>query len=116
TNPLVRGVAPHPPNHVGDTKMTPKVTALRIAIVHALAATALVGGAAYAQDTAAPDQQQPATTELDRIQVTGSRILRTETETASPVQTIQREEIDRTGKKTIGEYLQTLTVDGSGSV
>jgi iron complex outermembrane receptor protein len=94
--------------------MTPKVTALRIAIIHALAATALVGGAAYAQDAASPQQQE--TTELDRIEVTGSRILRTETETASPVQTIQREEIDRTGKKTIGEYLQTLTVDGSGSV
>jgi iron complex outermembrane receptor protein len=94
--------------------MTPKVTALRIAIIHALAATALVGGTAYAQDAASPQQQE--TTELDRIEVTGSRILRTETETASPVQTIQREEIDRTGKKTIGEYLQTLTVDGSGSV
>ena len=95
--------------------MAPKVTALRIAIVHALAATMLVGGAAYAQDAPAPEQQ-PETTELDRIEVTGSRILRTDTETASPVQTIQREEIDRTGKKTIGEYLQTLTVDGSGSV
>ena len=95
--------------------MAPKVTALRIAIAHALAATMFVGGAAYAQDAPAPEQQ-PETTELDRIEVTGSRILRTDTETASPVQTIQREEIDRTGKKTIGEYLQTLTVDGSGSV
>ena len=93
--------------------MTPKVTALRIAIAHALAITAF-SGAAYAQD-AAPAEQS-GTTELDRIEVTGSRILRTESESASPVQTIQREEIDRTGKKTLGEYLQTLTVDGSGSV
>ncbi len=69
--------------------------------------------AQQAPETPATPQQ---TTELDKITVTGSRILRTETETASPVQTIQREEIDRTGKKTIGEYLQTLTVDGSGSV
>ncbi|HEX2082148.1 MAG TPA: hypothetical protein VHF86_01520, partial [Xanthomonadaceae bacterium] len=66
--------------------MTPKVTALRIAIAHALAATALVGGTVYAQDAAPPQQQE--TTELDRIEVTGSRILRTDTETASPVQTI----------------------------
>ena len=97
--------------------MTPKVTALRIAIVHALAATVFASGAAVAQEAqeAAPPPQQE-TTELDRIEVTGSRILRTDSETASPVQTIQREEIDRTGKKTIGEYLQTLTVDGSGSV
>jgi iron complex outermembrane receptor protein len=48
--------------------------------------------------------------------VTGSRISRTETETASPVQVIQREEIDRTGHRTIGEYLQTLSANGAGAV
>jgi iron complex outermembrane receptor protein len=98
--------------------MTTKATILRKAIIHALHLGVFVSFAAHAQQ-AAPDVTQPAepeTTELDRIEVTGSRILRTDTETASPVQTIQREEIDRTGKKTIGEYLQTLTVDGQGSV
>ena len=32
------------------------------------------------------------------------------------MQVITREEIDRTGKATIAEYLQTLTVDGAGSI
>ncbi|HEY5971485.1 MAG TPA: TonB-dependent receptor [Pseudoxanthomonas sp.] len=66
--------------------------------------------AAFAQDA-----EQEATT-LDRIEVTGSNIPRTEIETASPVQIISREQIDRTGKATIAEFLQTLTADGAGSV
>jgi iron complex outermembrane receptor protein len=90
------------------------------AIRHALLATtfASIAPAALAQETpAAPaTQSQSDTTNLDRIEVTGSRILRTDSETASPVQVIQRQEIDRTGKNTLGEYLQSLTVDGSGSV
>lgn len=63
---------------------------------------------------AALAQDNPTT--LDRITVTGSNIPRTSTETASPVQVITREDIDRTGKATIGEYLQTLTADGAGSI
>ena len=59
--------------------------------------------------------QEKATT-LDRITVTGSNIPRATIETASPVQVITREDIDRTGKATIGEYLQTLTSDGAGSI
>jgi iron complex outermembrane receptor protein len=95
-----------------------RASPLRIAIQHALALGMFASAATFAQDTAAQAQaaETTETTELDRIEVTGSRILRTETETASPVQVIQREEIDRTGRRTIGEYLQTLTVDGSGSV
>ena len=68
--------------------------------------------AAQAQE-AAPAED--ATT-LDKIVVTGSNIPRTSTETASPVQVITRQEIDRTGKNTVAEYLQTLTTDGAGSI
>ncbi len=66
--------------------------------------------AAQAQET-----EQDATN-LDRIEVTGSNIPRTQIETASPVQVISREQIDRTGKATIAEFLQTLTSDGAGSI
>ncbi len=59
---------------------------------------------------------QEAATNLDRITVTGSNIPRTDTETPSPVQVVTRQEIDRTGKTSLGEYLQTLTSDGSGSI
>ncbi|WP_017915489.1 TonB-dependent receptor [Xanthomonas sp. SHU 308] len=67
----------------------------------------LAGPAALAQEAA---------TNLDRITVTGSNIPRTNTETPSPVQVVTRQEIDRTGKTSLAEYLQTLTADGAGSI
>jgi iron complex outermembrane receptor protein len=66
--------------------------------------------AAFAQEA------EPAATTLDRIEVTGSNIPRTQLESSSPVQVISREQIDRTGKATIAEFLQTLTADGAGSI
>src|SRR5262245_31805852 len=51
-----------------------------------------------------------------RVEVTGSRIKRVDAETASPVQIISRDDIERSGKATVGEYLQTLSADGQGSV
>ncbi|HDS1220249.1 TonB-dependent receptor [Stenotrophomonas sp. TWI143] len=72
-----------------------------------LLAGAVVSSSAFAQEQA---------TNLDRITVTGSNIPRTNTETPSPVQVVTRQEIDRTGKTTVAEYLQTLTADGSGSI
>ena len=69
----------------------------------------LAPAAAYAQET------EPATN-LDRITVTGSNIPRTNTETPSPVQVVSRQDIDRSGKTTVAEYLQTLTSDGAGSI
>lgn len=59
---------------------------------------------------------QEKATNLDRITVTGSNIPRTNTETPSPVQVVTRQEIDRTGKTTVAEYLQTITANGAGSI
>ena len=60
---------------------------------------------------------QPAPTQsLERVEITGSNIRRTDTETASPVQVITKQELDQSGKGTVAEYLQTLTADGQGSV
>ncbi|MET0807976.1 MAG: TonB-dependent receptor plug domain-containing protein, partial [Pseudoxanthomonas sp.] len=83
---------------------------LRRSALPACIALVLLAPLAQAQDTGSD-----ATT-LDRIEVTGSNIPRSQVETASPVQVISREEIDRTGKATIAEYLQTLTSDGAGSI
>ncbi|SDY85407.1 iron complex outermembrane recepter protein [Lysobacter sp. yr284] len=77
----------------------------------AAAVASLAPAAAQAQDANAAQ-----TTTLDRIEVTGSNISRGDMETASPVQSITRQEIDRSGKATLAEYLQTLTSDGAGSV
>lgn len=87
-------------------------SALSVALAMAFSSGAL------AQSTTAQTQEDTSqdATNLSKITVTGSNIPRTSTETASPVQVISRQEIDRTGKTSIGEYLQSLTVDGAGSV
>ncbi|NKE67122.1 TonB-dependent receptor [Ramlibacter sp. RBP-2] len=53
---------------------------------------------------------------LQRVEITGSNIRRAEAETASPVQTVTREDLEKSGKATVAEYLQTLSVDNQGSV
>jgi iron complex outermembrane recepter protein len=55
----------------------------------------------------------PEGTQLDKIQVTGSRIKRTDYETAHPVLVVTREDIDRTGLSSIGDLLQDLAPAGS---
>ncbi|MBL8349913.1 MAG: TonB-dependent receptor [Burkholderiaceae bacterium] len=51
-----------------------------------------------------------------RVEITGSNIRRAQSETASPIQTITKQDIEQSGKGTVAEYLQTLTSDGQGSV
>lgn len=52
----------------------------------------------------------------DVIEITGAAIQSDDIEIASPVQVITRQEIDRSGKTSIAEFLQTLTVNGQGSI
>jgi iron complex outermembrane recepter protein len=55
----------------------------------------------------------PAPHTLDAVTVTGTRIKKAELEGHVPVQTVSREDIDRTGLTSLGDIVQTLT--GSGS-
>lgn len=55
-------------------------------------------------------------TELDTIQVTGSRLKRTDYESAQPVLSISREDIERTGLTDISQILRHLTVAGNNSL
>ena len=85
-----------------------KRTTLAKSLLLAFGGTAaLCGGAALAQQ---------ATQELQRITVTGSNIKRTDTETASPVQVLTRDDIEKTGKQSIQEVLRGVTADGQGSI
>ncbi len=77
---------------------------LASAIHYALGA-GMVAGLAM---TASPVIAQDGDTELDRIQVTGSRIQRTDVETTSPVTVIDREAILATGRTNIGDILRNL--------
>ncbi|MFD2366315.1 TonB-dependent receptor [Pseudoduganella sp. GCM10020061] len=82
-----------------------KKTALAQAITMAVATMAV--GMAHAQDAAAP---------IQRVEITGSSIKRAQAETASPIQVISKDDLQKSGKATVAEYLQTLTADGAGSL
>jgi len=86
---------------------------LASSITHILTGGALLLAGAVASSSAFAQEKA---TNLDRITVTGSNIPRTNTETPSPVQVVTRQEIDRTGKTSLAEYLQTITADGAGSI
>jgi iron complex outermembrane receptor protein len=70
-------------------------------------------GAALAQTSPAPGADQAP---VQRVEITGSNIRRAQAETASPVLTLNRNDIDKAGKSTVAELLQTLAVDNQGSV
>lgn len=63
----------------------------------------------------APGWSQPeSSVELERVEVTGSRIKRTDIEGPSPLLVLDREDIEASGLTAIGDFLQNLTIAGSG--
>ncbi|MFL6676078.1 MAG: TonB-dependent receptor [Massilia sp.] len=60
--------------------------------------------------------QEAAQRPIPRVEITGSNIRRSQAETASSVLTVSRADIERSGKTTVAELLQTLAVDNQGSV
>ncbi|MBO7941685.1 TonB-dependent receptor, partial [Streptomyces sp. S9] len=83
----------------------------RHALAKAIQLSLLVAlpGLAAAQD-AAP--RKDATT-LDTVQVTGTRIKKAEIESQVPVQTLSRDDIERTGLTSLADIVQELTGAGS---
>ena len=53
--------------------------------------------------------------QVERVEITGSSIRRTETETAVPVQVITKEEIEKTGSQNVETFLQGLGVALQGN-
>ncbi len=87
---------------------------------HRLAACLLGTGAASLPPIGAAQADAPAAAvdgvELETIVVTGSRIRRTDTETASPVQILTRADIERSGKQNISDVLRSVSADNQGSL
>lgn len=81
-------------------------TQLSIAVSAALA----IGLTGVATNALAQTTQQ-----LDRVEVTGSSIKRIGAETALPVQTITREEIQRTGASNVEQLMQTVSANLSSN-
>ena len=59
---------------------------------------------------------QAASQTLERVEITGSNIRRINSETASPVTTLTRQDIEKSSRASVAEFLQTLAVDNQGSV
>jgi len=81
-----------------------------------LSRSLLIAFSGTAALVSAPTFAQQQTQELQRVTVTGSNIKRTDTETASPVQVLTRDDIEKTGKQSIQEVLRSITADGQGSI
>jgi len=76
--------------------------AVRLAIAFGAAST--FAGSAVAQQA----EQEESSARVERIEVTGSRLKRTDFETGSPVTVIGRDSIDAGGFRNLGEILTTL--------
>ena len=88
--------------------MTFKPSRLRAAVWGVVGAGVLTG---FATGASAQQAQK-----VEKIEVTGSNIKRTDTETAAPVQILTREDIEKTGRQSIQEVLRGITADGLGSI
>ena len=84
-----------------------KVThAVRLALVFGAASTAAMSAPAVAQEAGEAKK-------VERIEVTGSRIKRTDMETAQPVLAISAEDIARSGLVSVGDVLKEISTNGA---
>jgi len=88
----------------------PGRTAVRLAVLTALAAAA---GTVQAQEAPASSSSDQA---VQEVVVTGSYIHRTDTETAAPVQIITAADLKESGYTTVQQVLQNLTANGQGTL
>ncbi|MEG2963586.1 MAG: TonB-dependent receptor plug domain-containing protein, partial [Janthinobacterium sp.] len=86
----------------------PKLSPISKAVFFALSA---IAASAHAQNTAGT--AEPV---MQRVEVTGSNIKRMDSETASPVTVMRRDEIKATGANTVRQILDTLTSFDTGAI
>lgn len=92
--------------------MTSRTTALGQAIRYALATTATLAALpAFAQS-----DSSASPTNLDRIEITGSRIRQVDVETSQPVFALSRTDIERQGFSSVADILQNVTAVGSPAI
>jgi len=91
--------------------MNCKSNTLRDAVVLAL----VVGAGGTATEAFAQDAGNP-TTNLDRIEVTGSRIRGSEMETQQPIISLDRQTLEKQGFTSVADVLQNLTSAGSPAI
>ena len=81
-------------------------------IIATAIAVALLPSLAMAQDTtSASTATTGTTTSLDKVEVTGSRIKRTDVETVDPIQLFTAEDLTKQGYATLYDALSNLSVN-----
>jgi iron complex outermembrane receptor protein len=80
----------------------------------AMACTA-AAAPSFAQSATAPAGSASAPEQVQRVEITGSRIKQIDLETASPVQVINREDIRKSGVTSVQELLNNMTSTSSGT-
>jgi iron complex outermembrane receptor protein len=107
------GLRPHFNNTTWSDELMKFKSRMRLsAIAQALASGALAGTAvapAWAQQTGT--EAAPA-----KVEITGSRILRVDSETPSPVQIITSQDLQKSGFTTVAEVLQSISANGAGTL
>ncbi|HXC58130.1 MAG TPA: TonB-dependent receptor plug domain-containing protein, partial [Steroidobacteraceae bacterium] len=86
---------------------------------HTIAASvrrALLAATVVVAATQMPEVANAASEEIEEVIVTGSLLRRTDTETPSPVTVLTAESLQERGINTVGEALQRLTANGSGTL
>jgi iron complex outermembrane recepter protein len=95
--------------------MTHRHTAMQRGILPVSIALALAPAFAGAQDAPAAADAEKTTT-LDRIEVTGSRIRQASLETAQPVISLSRADIQKQGFTSVADIVQNLSATGSPAI
>lgn len=86
---------------------------IRLALMYGAAATAFSGAAIAQQDQ---DEEEAAEEErVERIQITGSRIQRTDMEGSVPITTFDRDMIDLSGETSAADFIRNTTFNTAGS-
>jgi iron complex outermembrane receptor protein len=80
-----------------------------------MGATAALLGLVTGSAMAATDSDSEGA-ELQEVVVTGSHLLRTDTETPSPIQVLTAKDLDESGYTTVSQVLQNLTANGQGTL
>jgi len=83
--------------------------AVRLALVFGASATAAISAPAFAAE-------EDSAEKVERIEVTGSRIKRTDLETASPISVFSSEDIEASGLTTIEDFVQNIPAMNGGAL
>ena len=77
---------------------------------------AAIGVMAQSSVVLADDATKDAPTKLDKIEVTGSSIRRTDAETPSPVQIITADDLKKSGYSSVSEVLRNISANNQGTL